>query len=257
MAAAGEEDGWRLLESCYVDPATGSVTLLERHAARMATSAAALGFAAPPPADALAELAKAYCRSLQQQDCDGKVVMLRVLLSRDGSVELGHRLIDWHPPVTTVPRDPASAGDRALAAGLPVRKVAAHQIAATPCDFLAHKTTQRECYAAAGAAAAAAGATDSVLHTPDGCVTECCIANVALWRGGGWVTPALRRGIMLPGTLRAELLERGELSEGVISIAELRSAPAQGCPWPTPLLCFNSVRGLWFAELVAPAPPAG
>ena len=59
------------------------------------------------------------------------------------------------------------------------------------------------------------------------------------------LTPALSCGL-LPGTLRARLLEEGVIEEAVISRTMLREARV--------VWCINSVRGWRFAELVDDTP---
>ena len=73
--------------------------------------------------------------------------------------------------------------------------------------FLYHKTTNRSLYEAARAACP--GYDDVLLLNERGEVTESTIANVAVEIEGTLYTPPVRCGL-LPGTLRADLLERGD-----------------------------------------------
>ena len=59
-----------------------------------------------------------------------------------------------------------------------------------------------------------------ILWNDEGEVTESCTANVVVEMEEGLVTPPLGCGL-LPGTFRAELLERGGISEEVIRVDDL------------------------------------
>lgn len=59
------------------------------------------------------------------------------------------------------------------------------------------------------------GEADDILIVRDGFVTDISIANIALWDGERWYTPARP---LLPGTRRAELLEQGILTEKDIPV---------------------------------------
>ena len=65
-------------------------------------------------------------------------------------------------------------------------------------------------------------------------MTETTIANIAVCRDGRWVTPPVSEGL-LAGTMRAELLARGVITEGRIAVGSLLGA----CR----LAAFNAVRG--------------
>ncbi|MDM7915900.1 MAG: aminotransferase class IV, partial [Candidatus Eisenbacteria bacterium] len=120
------------------------------------------------------------------------------------------------------------------------------RLASSPIDpadpLLYHKTTARSVYDRALEEARAAGCDDALLWNPDGEVTETTIANLAIERGGRLLTPPVRSGL-LPGTLRAALLEEGKLAEAPIRIDDLRDGAR--------ILLLNSVRGIWPATLVA------
>ena len=109
-------------------------------------------------------------------------------------------------------------------------------IAAEPVDRsdvrLYHKTTDRTVYDRASAVAPEAF--DVVLWNADGEVTELTRGNLVVQRGNERVTPPIDCGL-LAGTLRAELLDRGEIREGVIAVEELRRAKR--------LWFVNSLRG--------------
>jgi para-aminobenzoate synthetase/4-amino-4-deoxychorismate lyase len=83
-----------------------------------------------------------------------------------------------------------------------------------PSDFrLAHKTTDRAFY---DDARRASGRFEVIFVRPDGFLTEGSFTNLFVPRDGRLVTPPLARGL-LPGILRAALIESGEAVEGDLS----------------------------------------
>jgi len=115
--------------------------------------------------------------------------------------------------------------------------------AAAPVDrddpFLYHKTTWRATYEEARRAASHAD--EVLLWNQGGEVTEACSANLVLELEGARVTPPLACGL-LAGTLRRQLLERGEICERVVTRAEVRQASR--------LWLINGVRGWRPARLL-------
>nr|WP_294637768.1 bifunctional anthranilate synthase component I family protein/class IV aminotransferase [uncultured Aquabacterium sp.] len=111
-------------------------------------------------------------------------------------------------------------------------------LAATPMpladDFIRHKTTRRDAYAAFRAPP---GCFDTLLHNEVGELTEFTIGNVALLIDGTWYTPPLSCGL-LPGVMRAEALAAGRLHERVLRTDDLHRASG--------VALLNSVRG-WVA----------
>ena len=105
--------------------------------------------------------------------------------------------------------------------------------------ILYHKTTNRAVYEAARAACP--GFDDVLLFNEKGEVTESTIANIAVDIAGKLSTPPVSCGL-LPGTLRAHLLQQGELVERRITVAELPQCPR--------IFLFNSVRGMYRVEVV-------
>ena len=98
-------------------------------------------------------------------------------------------------------------------------------------EFLRHKTTRRDAYAAF---APDAGCFDTLLWNAAGELTEFCNGNLALCMEGRWLTPALDAGL-LPGSYRARLLAHGVLHESRLVLGDLQRAEAGAF--------FNSVRG--------------
>lgn len=103
-----------------------------------------------------------------------------------------------------------------------------------------HKTTSRGRYERLRVAAC----DETILWNAAGEVTEALTANIVLDRHGQRVTPPVRCGL-LPGTLRAELLDEGAIVEDIVTIDELVRA---GRCW-----LINSVRGWRDAVLDARA----
>ncbi len=228
---------FELLETMRWSPAEG-YRLLERHIERLRGSAAYFAFPfredelreklkelshelalAPAGEGSRQERTARRTRGRSARDAPG-TVRVRLLLSRLGSIRLES---------TPVLSGQEAGGYRVRIARQPVR---------SENPLLYHKTTWRTPYDRAWAERE--GADDIVLWNERGEITETCIANLAVRRQGRWITPPLTCGL-LPGTARAELLERGVLHEGVIAREEARKAGV--------LLLFNSVRGAWRARL--------
>lgn len=81
-------------------------------------------------------------------------------------------------------------------------------------------------------------------------ITEGSITNIAVLRGGYWVTPRLESGALC-GVMRAHLLQEGLITEGIVP----RDAMSEG----DLILLFNAVQGcnlgvLEFADYVPPTP---
>ena len=99
--------------------------------------------------------------------------------------------------------------------------------------FLYHKTTKRGLYEKARRDYD--DRTDAILVNERGEITETTIMNIAVFREGRWITPRVSCGL-LPGTMREELLDRGEIEEGVVPANALRPGEV--------IRCFNALRGV-------------
>ena len=86
---------------------------------------------------------------------------------------------------------------------------------------LYHKCVDRSRYESA--LAAAPGMFDVVLWNADGEATELTRGNLVVELEGRRLTPAIDCGL-LGGTLRAELLERGEITERVVTLDDVKRA---------------------------------
>ena len=182
-----------LLEAVLFEPASGYF-LLERHLERLTCSAAHFGFrcAADGVRARLAELAAGL------PDEPRKV---RLELSADGELFLEHVAVK---PSLTV---------RAALAAEPVD---------SSDELLRHKTSRRGVYERALASRRAA-TDDVLLWNERGELTETSSANLVVELGSRRLTPPVESGL-LPGTFRAELLERGEIEEAVVRLADLPRA---------------------------------
>jgi para-aminobenzoate synthetase/4-amino-4-deoxychorismate lyase len=137
---------------------------------------------------------------------------VRLVASRRGAVEISSK-----------PHD--------VDAGFPAIAVAASPIdSANP--FLYHKTTHRTIYEEA--IASRPGFDDVLLYNERGEATESTIANLVVEIGGALLTPPVACGL-LPGTLRAHLLDEGKIRERVLTVQDV--AAASRC------YMLNSVRG--------------
>ncbi|HEX8215247.1 MAG TPA: aminodeoxychorismate synthase component I [Allosphingosinicella sp.] len=196
-----------LIETMRFDPHDG-VLELERHLARMKASAQELGFDFDRHA-ARNDLQAATFRLREPR-------RIRLLVSREGMVALEGRAIP-HPLPEPV---------EVAVAPLPVPSD----------DFrLRHKTTDRSFY---DEARARSGRAEVLFEDKDGFLTEGSFTHIFVERGGHLLTPALSRGL-LPGILRARLIEQGEAEEADLTPTDLASGFYIG----------NVVRGLMRAVL--------
>lgn len=204
-----------LLETLRWTPQEG-FWLLDRHLERLAGAAASFGYPwdPRPVLDALQQAVTAHNHPLR----------LRVLLAADGAVRVEQAQLQDVP-------------------NRPVRLRWAEQPVDSRDPMLAVKTTRRGLYDEA--LDRVADCDDVILFNERAEVTETTIANLVCELGGRLLTPALSCGL-LPGTLRARLLEEGVIEEAVISRTMLREARV--------VWCINSVRGWRFAELVDDTP---
>lgn len=194
---------FELLESMRLQD--GNLMRLDAHLARLRAAADHFGHRLEEAAvqQALKSLADAHPRG---------VFKVRLLVSADGLVKVE-------------------------AAPLPAPLDAPHRVALAdrpmpPADdFIRHKTTRRQAYAAFKAPT---GCLDTLLFNATGELTEFTIGNLALKIDGQWWTPPLSSGL-LPGVMRAELLSQQVLQERPLPLSELDRAEG--------IALINSVRG--------------
>ena len=194
-----------LIETMAFDPDDGLIRL-EAHLGRMKASAEALGFTFDRHT-ARNELQAATFRLRGPR-------RIRLVLSPSGAIAIESAPLPHSPAQATVAIVP-----------LPV--------AAT--DFrLCHKTSARAFY---DDARKAAGTFEVVFEDADGFLTEGSFTSLFIQRGAILVTPPLRPGQfsgLLPGILRAEMLDSGRAIEAPVTRADLADGFFIG----------NAVRGL-------------
>ncbi|WP_420606433.1 aminodeoxychorismate synthase component I [Novosphingopyxis sp.] len=200
-----------LIETMAFDPHSGLIRI-ERHLERLKDSARTFGFECDRH-----QLRNDLHAATFQLAEPSKV---RLLLARSGASAIEIRPAPLHP-------------ERGWRVGLSPLPVGAEDVR------LAHKTSDRDFY---DAGRRAHPEWDEVLFTdPQGFLTEGSYSSLFVERGGLYHTPPLTRGL-LPGVLRAELLETGQAVEADLRPEDLEKG----------FLCGNSLRGLVTSRLVAP-----
>ncbi|HEU0310861.1 MAG TPA: aminodeoxychorismate synthase component I [Sphingomicrobium sp.] len=184
-----EGQDFDLIETMRFDPSEGIVDL-DRHLDRMGNSASDLDFRFDRHA-ARNELQAATFGKKQR-------AMVRLLLSRTGAMSIQVKPFD----------DPDE---------LPVR-VAVRPLPVDPGDFrLRYKTTDRRFL---DLARQREDAYETVFVDPEGQLTEGSRTSLFVERDGRLLTPPLSRGLM-PGILRAKLIEEGKAEEAELTPADL------------------------------------
>ncbi len=195
-----------LIETMAFDPMEG-IALIERHLERMKTSAAALGFAFDRH-DARNELQAATFRLR-------KAARVRMTLAKSGAVSIQ---VSPLPPPRAAPLTVALVP-------LPV----------SPADWrLRQKSSDRAFY---DDARRDSGCDEVVFAASDGTLTEGSYTSLFVERDGMLLTPPA--GPLLPGVLRAELLDTGRAREAVLRPQHLTNG----------FLLGNALRGLMPAIL--------
>ncbi len=210
-ARSERESDFQLLESLRWTPDEGYF-LLERHLQRLSESAEYFNFR---PARTTVE--NALAETAARLSNPGKV---RLLVDRHGQIESAATPLEKSaPPV-------------------PLRVGLARQPVSSADVRLYHKTTRRKVYDVARASRP--DCDDVILWNERGELTETTIANLVLEIDGRRYTPPVSSGL-LAGTMRANLLERGEVTEQVLMLEDLSRA---GGIW-----LINSVRG-WMPAIM-------
>lgn len=195
---------FQLLETMRLEG--GRYGLLDRHLARLRASARYFGFAFSLPTiqDCLDEHARAFPAAARRA---------RLLLSESGEAR-----------VESAPLDALPAG--------PLRVALAADPVSRSDVFLYHKTTRRDVYDSRRRLNPEVF--DVLLSNEDGELTEFTTGNLVVELEGRRWTPPRACGL-LAGTMRAELLERAEIAERVLTISQLAGNP--------PMWLINGVRG--------------
>lgn len=189
--------------------------LLDRHLARLENSARYFDFPFDP----------ALIKNALHAAVDKAVaprLRVRLVLNEFGK-----------PTITTTPLDP-QADDQMIR----------YVISPTRLDpsnaLLYHKTTRRELYDREWQQYHDAVGSDEVIYlNTKGALAEGSRTNIFVENNGRLLTPKLEAGL-LPGVLRAELLENGEAHEAVLTPSDLETADK--------VFLGNSVRGLQLAK---------
>jgi para-aminobenzoate synthetase/4-amino-4-deoxychorismate lyase len=203
---------FELLETLLLK--NGSFVLLERHLARLESSARYFGYAisVPQAREALMEIAvRAGNASLR----------VRLMLSSNGLLRTESHALE-------------ESGIGVMPVNLASRPISRNN------PLLFHKTTHRQTFDQLKGEFPEAY--DVLLWNEEHEVTEFTTGNLIVELDGNLVTPPRECGL-LAGTLRAELLANGEVVEAVLSVADLQRA--------TRLWLINSVRG--WVEVDLPA----
>ena len=210
-----------LIETMLHEPGKG-IWLRGYHMARLAASAAYFGF----ELDA-ARVSAAIDKAVT--DAGAGRLRVRLLLDEDGGVT-----------VTASPM--AEPRDDAV-----MRYVISDTRISSSDLFLYHKTTRREVYDREWLHFSEALGADEVLYLNEkGELAEGSRTTIFIERGGKLLTPEANAGL-LPGTLRAALIDDGAVSEARLHIDDLNSAEK--------VFLGNSVRGLVRAEPLVPRLP--
>ena len=196
-----------LIETMRFDPETG-IADLDRHLDRLDGSAARFDFPFNRHA-ARNELQAATFRRSEP-------AMLRLLLSPTGAMAIELK------PVPKVPHQPVEVAVRPL-------PVASDDIR------LGYKTTAR---AFMEVARREGGKYETIFVDPEGRLTEGSYTSIFVERDGRYLTPPIARGL-LPGLLRARLIEEGRAEEADLTVDDLTDGFYIG----------NAVRGLIKARL--------
>jgi para-aminobenzoate synthetase/4-amino-4-deoxychorismate lyase len=263
----GADPGFQLFETMRSSRASG-VAHLERHLARLAGSAAQLGFAFDEAA--LRALIAERCAQLPETGEQ----RFRLALSKHGAAEvttaaLGPVQTLADTDATILPQPPNAAGiadfagtatatapapafigtDAVSGSGAAVVGVLlapVHGFAPTRSgDFLlCHKTTHRAEFDRGWREAEARGGFDMLFFNERGELTEGGRSNVFVKLDGRWWTPPLAAGL-LPGVMRQVLLEDPALgaSERRLTLHDVRNAEA--------LFVCNALRGVLPARVIA------
>ncbi|WP_322106804.1 aminodeoxychorismate synthase component I [Paraburkholderia sp. J41] len=226
----GADPGIECFETMYATRAQG-VRHLDRHLARLAASAAWLGF----PCDVAAIRARLAqtCAAFADADADAPH-RVRLALGKRGAVAITAAALA--PLVPLVPLTGDEVG---------VLIAADHGFASVASGdaLLLRKTTRRAEFDRAWRAAEAQGGFDMLFFNERGELTEGGRSNVFVKLGGEWLTPPLASGV-LPGVMRGVLLDDAAFGaqERVLTRADLLDAEA--------LLLTNALRGAVRARLV-------
>lgn len=209
---------FELIETMLYVPGDG-VWLRGYHLTRLAASAAYFGYVY----DA-AKVRDAIDRAIAEEP--GKRLRVRLLLDEDGAV------------TATATPQPESAADAVMRYVISDTRVNSGDL------FLYHKTTRRELYDREWKHYSETLGADEVIYlNENGELAEGSRTTIFVEHNGKLLTPRLAAGL-LPGTLRAALIDEGRAVEAALTIEDVNAASA--------IYLGNSVRGLIRAEPLVP-----
>ena len=209
---------FELIETMLHEPGKG-IWLRGYHLARLAASAAYFGFALDPETVRTAIDAAIAGKGNER-------LRVRLLLDEDGRVTV------------TVAPQPAAATDAVMRYVVSDTRVSSGDL------FLYHKTTRRELYDREWKHYSdTLGADEVVYLNENGELAEGSRTTIFIQQGDKLLTPSLAAGL-LPGTLRAALIDEGRAIEARLTIEDLNKAEA--------IYLGNSVRGLTKALPLVP-----
>jgi para-aminobenzoate synthetase / 4-amino-4-deoxychorismate lyase len=188
-AFVADQRRFDLIETMRFEPDQG-IMLLERHLERIKESARTFGF----PFDRHATRNALQSATFRLHDAQ----RIRLMLSDSGAIAIEAG------PLAPAPTDPVCVA----VVPLPV---------ATDDFRLCHKMTDRAFYAEARTQS---GTFEVILVREDGLLTEGSFTNLFVERHGKFITPPLALGL-LPGVLRAEMIENGQATEGELRLVDL------------------------------------
>jgi para-aminobenzoate synthetase/4-amino-4-deoxychorismate lyase len=209
---------FELIETMLYEPGSG-IWLRGYHLARLAASAAYFGFVfdARKVRD---EIDRAIAANPDERR------RIRLLLDEDGGVSV------------TATSQPATTPDSIM------RYVISDSRLNSADLFLYHKTTRRELYDREWKHYSDTLGADEVIYlNENGELAEGSRTTIFLERDGKLLTPRLAAGV-LPGTLRAALIDEGRAVEARLTIQDING--------PGEIYLGNSVRGLVLAEPLVP-----
>ncbi|MBN9246579.1 MAG: aminotransferase class IV, partial [Hyphomicrobium sp.] len=155
-----------------------------------------------------------------------KRLRVRLLLDEDGAV------------TATATQQPETAADAVMRYVISDTRVNSGDL------FLYHKTTRRELYDREWKHYSETLGADEVIYlNENGELAEGSRTTIFVERDGKLLTPRLAAGL-LPGTLRAALIDEGRAVEAALTIEDVNAASA--------IYLGNSVRGLIRAEPLVP-----
>ncbi|CAG8536078.1 12686_t:CDS:2 [Acaulospora morrowiae] len=230
-----DDTEFELLETILYDPPSGFF-LLNQHLERLIKSA--LYFSENSKSKVFKNCTSSEFGSVVEKELQQSVEKLgkevRLTVNKDGIIKVAS---------TVLPNSSSSVTPEPLKIVLDKKYTSSDNI------FLRHKTTNRKAYDDAKIRAGLPllpgpnktkdnEIFDVLMYNENNEITECTISNIAVEsRDQRWETPQIECGL-LPGVMRAYLMNIDEITPSVITIEDLKIAQQEG----RRIKCFNSVR---------------